>query len=137
MQCTAFLCLSDFLFFYIIIATLPFNWISALFCTVQHRIQLEGKAECIIQHAVHCRSLACKAAQKHLPTTPQSNAANELDTDYKYTNRNPLRWISQNEIFWFRSVKLKDCFLPSPHNWRGAGEHNKKQVTTYSGKQFI
>lgn len=115
MHCTAFLCLSDFLFFYLVIATLPFNWISALFCTVLHGIQLGVKAESIIQYAIHCRSLACKAVQRHLRKTPRSNAANESDPDYKYRNRNPLRLISQNEILWFRSVKLKDCFLLSPH----------------------
>lgn len=121
----SFFMLVWFSFFYLIIATLLFNWISALFCTLQHGIHLEGKAEGITQYVIHRRSPACRAAQRCLPRTPGSNAANETDRGYKYTCRDNLRWISQNKVFWFRSVKVKDCFLPFPQKWR---EKNKNQV---------
>lgn len=137
-------CLSDFIYFYFIIITLQFPWPSVLFCTLQRVIQQKGKAEWSYNLQFTVRAGHIKAAQKHLPTTPQSNAANESDTDFKYTNRNPWRWISQNETLWFRSLnqkKLKDCFgfdfVLYPHlanGWSGEADVKSCSTTTYSGK---
>lgn len=110
------------------------------FCTVLHSATCDsakGESRVIIQYAIHCRSQACKGSREAPTHNSMSNAANE--SDFKYTNRNPWRWIRQNEILWFISVKLKDCFLPTPHKWvkrgsRGEEPQNKKQVTIYSGK---
>lgn len=103
--------------------------ISLTFCTVLHSSTCEsakGESRMITQFAIHCRSRAHKGSTMHLPTTPPSNAANESDTDFKYTTGNPWRWISQNEILWFTSVKLKDCFLPTPRKWLKRGSRGEE-----------
>lgn len=108
MHCAAFLMLV-WLYLFLLHNCQPPIYLT--FCAALHSAtcdSAEGESRVIIQSAIHCRSWACKGSTE-APTLPWSNTANQSDTEFKYTNRNPWRLISQNEVLRFRSVKLIFC----------------------------